>query len=648
MSKTAAEWTEEGDQWDDKGNREEAIKCFDQALSIDPNYGKAWFLKAYSYDKLKKPAEETVELYRKALATGYNEEQTYYNLAVELFKLNKNVEAIEAYEKCLEKNPKKTNAWENLADVYMVLERNEEAIATWYKALELEPSRDRIHPFQGLLLEDVGREDEAMERYNVCLRLNPKNKHAILFKGNLLSKQGKYKEALEVYESIESNPPECAKSYRMGNAYMALGNKEKAMQMYGNVDRMNPSNAMGYCYRGQCYYLLSRKEEALKDLKKAKEFLEQKTSYTPSQIKIMKQTLNSIFETEEAEQRAEIALKQMNKNDTITQKFIQNVKKLQGEKEKVQQQLFSTMDRKQTSQDAENLFEMDRIKQEFEKQLVQIRAEMHQVKSEVREVSVKVEKLANNMEEMKKEIANKMDDFDKKLTAELNKQDVPLDDQKKLKGYFVAFVGTFSSTHVTSQVIDSGQGQIDSDNTTATILSVIASFAPFVGSVLKSGIKSLGDFLQSKEMKTNARKMKNLAPDATKLSQIIGKAAFDILMDKNKQKALIEVTDKDLREKSGSIFAKISNFCAQLNESIDATLYSSLYKTAAERVGHNDANDLIEKWLAGAITPYGPEEQFVEETLNKGKPKTVVDATQTPSSPSKEQPNPQSSCCNIF
>jgi len=165
--------------------------------------------------------------------------------------------------------------------------------------------------------------------------------------------------------------------------------------------------------------------------------------------------------------------------------------------------------------------EIDRLNREFRNELALIKKEMQQLKDTVGD--------------MKEELDNKLDDFAKKFDKELEKKDLSPEERVKVKEYFKAFLETFSSVYVTSQVIDSGQVQLSADSTKATVLSMIVSFTPFIGSTLSSSVKSLGDFLASKEMKTSARKMKRLASDSSALSQLIGSCDHEIVLNPQKQ-----------------------------------------------------------------------------------------------------------------
>jgi SMC interacting uncharacterized protein involved in chromosome segregation len=294
----------------------------------------------------------------------------------------------------------------------------------------------------------------------------------------------------------------------------------------------------------------------------------------PNYINQMKHTLKTVLEAEEVTKQTDVEIKKLDQQNPVVQKFLANIKKLKDKQEEIQVKVVSKLSDNETQQDKNNVQELEQLKKEF----VKMQKEIGQIKGQVNVIDNRVTQMQQNIEEMKEELDSKMDDYNKKLDQALDKQDLTPEDKEKLKGYFKAFVGTFASVHVTSQVIDSGQVQLDSGTKTATILSFIASFTPFIGSGLSDGIKTVGDFLKSQEMIKNARKMKVLAHDSVTVSQLIGKTGYDILTDVKAQKKIINTTDEDLNEISGNLFQKVVQFCEKLNDKIDLYLYTELYK----------------------------------------------------------------------
>jgi len=264
----------------------------------------------------------------------------------------------------------------------------------------------------------------------------------------------------------------------------------------------------------------------------------------------------------------------------------------------------------------------------------------------------KVQELKQSLDPLKVEVDSKMDYFNKKLVSQLKNLEFSPDDQMKVKDYFKAFIGTFSSAFVTSQVIESGQVSLDVGSSAGTLLSTLATFVPFTGNTLSSTsstpstITSIDEFLSTKEMKTNARKMLTLFSDSTHLSTMIGQTACQIVLAATKQREILSVTDKELDQLNENLFQKIIQFCGQMSERIDVFSYTKCYNTAAARLGHIDANDLIQAYFEGKVSLYRPQEEFVDRILN---PQKAQGARPTTVGLSRNGVRvKQAGCCNVF
>jgi len=272
---------------------------------------------------------------------------------------------------------------------------------------------------------------------------------------------------------------------------------------------------------------------------------------------------------------------------------------------------------------------------------------------QVVQIQSKVAELKQDLDTLKVEVDHKMDNFHKKLDTQLNQLDLSPEDQAKVKEYFKAFIGTFSSVFVTSQVIESGQISLDVGTSAGSLLSTLASFVPFAGDTLSSAVTTIDEFLSKKEMKTKARRMLGLCSDSTHLSSMIGKTAYEIVIDPTKRGKILSVTDKELNQRSGNVFQKIRQFCEQMSERVIIFLYTKLYSTASARLGHMDANSLIEIYFKGEISLYGAQEQFVEAILSvqKAPNQKEVSTPSTEGLPNTEANRREAgktSCCSIF
>ena len=99
---TAEAWNNKGAALDDQGKYDDAIKAFDEAIRINPNYADAWYNKGVAFYHQKK----------------YNE-------------------AIQAYDKAIKIDPQFADAWQNKGNALEAQGKDKEAAEALYKAVEI-------------------------------------------------------------------------------------------------------------------------------------------------------------------------------------------------------------------------------------------------------------------------------------------------------------------------------------------------------------------------------------------------------------------------------------------------------------------------------------------------------------------------------
>lgn len=101
----------------DKGDSDTALKRFNQALILDPNFAPAYFGIAYVYsvqDKL----DLAIQNYRKSIEKDPTFSDSYSNLGLALLYSGKPKEALPHLKKALDIDPKNGNAHVNMALYY--------------------------------------------------------------------------------------------------------------------------------------------------------------------------------------------------------------------------------------------------------------------------------------------------------------------------------------------------------------------------------------------------------------------------------------------------------------------------------------------------------------------------------------------------
>lgn len=93
-------------------NFQDAIRCFEQALKLDPTNDLAWGAKALTLDYLKR-YEEALQCYDRALECNPNNAVTWHNRGLTLASLKRLTESVESFGKATEINPRYAKAWYN-------------------------------------------------------------------------------------------------------------------------------------------------------------------------------------------------------------------------------------------------------------------------------------------------------------------------------------------------------------------------------------------------------------------------------------------------------------------------------------------------------------------------------------------------------
>ena len=100
-------WNNLGMAYAKLGNFNKALECFENAISLNPNFHKVW-----------------------------------YNKGLVLAILDRYKEAIKCYDKALEINPNYVSAWVNKGNALVELCKYEEAVECYDKALEIDPNNE--------------------------------------------------------------------------------------------------------------------------------------------------------------------------------------------------------------------------------------------------------------------------------------------------------------------------------------------------------------------------------------------------------------------------------------------------------------------------------------------------------------------------
>jgi tetratricopeptide (TPR) repeat protein len=105
-------WRNKGGALYSLGKYDEAIKCYDKAIEIDPDNPVVWNNKGLALNSLGK-YDEAITSYDKAIEIDPDDADTWNNKGLALNSLGKYDEAITSYDKAIEIDPDDADTWNN-------------------------------------------------------------------------------------------------------------------------------------------------------------------------------------------------------------------------------------------------------------------------------------------------------------------------------------------------------------------------------------------------------------------------------------------------------------------------------------------------------------------------------------------------------
>jgi tetratricopeptide (TPR) repeat protein len=161
LSKDHHWYLNEGRRLDAEGRRRDAIRYYEEAVAISPDFYQAHVNLLGAYGMLG-DADKAGEHYRRAVEINPSIPELHYNWGVFQASLERYTDAEQAFRRALELNPQFADAHQNLGTTLEQLDRRQDAIAHYREALRHDPNQRVAHFHLGRALVDEGRVAEGI------------------------------------------------------------------------------------------------------------------------------------------------------------------------------------------------------------------------------------------------------------------------------------------------------------------------------------------------------------------------------------------------------------------------------------------------------------------------------------------------------
>ncbi len=128
-----------GDVYGRLGDKQAALREFQRAIELKPNYGDAYHNLANTYMELNQP-DKALENYQNALKFNPSLWQSYQNIAAIYFNQKNYDLAIQNMQKAISVNPKNLNLRANLGVVYLIMGEKDQAKEIFTAILSIDPN----------------------------------------------------------------------------------------------------------------------------------------------------------------------------------------------------------------------------------------------------------------------------------------------------------------------------------------------------------------------------------------------------------------------------------------------------------------------------------------------------------------------------
>lgn len=202
-------WCVAGNCFSAHKEHETAIKFFQRAIQVDPDF-------PYSYTLLGHELVLTEEL-DKALS--------YFRTAIL-------------------KSPRHYNAWFGIGTIFSKQERYQLAEIHYTKALQINPKNSVLMVHIGVMQFFLNKVHTALQTLNQAIQLDPKNPLCKFHRGSMYFSIGKYQDALRELEDLKQIvPKESVVYYLIGKIHKKLGNTDLALMHFSWATDLDPKGA---------------------------------------------------------------------------------------------------------------------------------------------------------------------------------------------------------------------------------------------------------------------------------------------------------------------------------------------------------------------------------------------------------------------
>ena len=248
---------------------EEAYKCFNMALSLNPSDVETLINKSIAEDNLGMFDDAVLSL-KSALALEPNNEEVIFSLGILYQRKEKYDYAIGYFRKAIAKDPNYSEAWYELGFCYENTDQLQKALKAYDRFLELEPYSSTGWYNRGIIFLRMEKFERAIDSFELSIAIRDDFASVWFNLGVAFANLNNLNEALTAFgnASLIDEYDETI-WFNLGQVHEDMDNYSEAVICYTKALKLDNEFYEAYLALSYCYHLTGKINSSRKNFKRA-------------------------------------------------------------------------------------------------------------------------------------------------------------------------------------------------------------------------------------------------------------------------------------------------------------------------------------------------------------------------------------------
>ena len=252
------------------GQLDEAVRNYENSISIKPDYSKAHFNLGATLQELGR-LDDAVKSYEKALVIEPNYAEAHNNLGITLKELEQLDTAVKSFKKAIAIKPDYVEAHYSLGTLLQELGQLDEAVKSYEVVLVIRPDFAKIHNNLGVIFNELKQKDAALKSLERAVAIKPDFAEAHNNLGNVFKELNEYDTALKSYKKAIATKPDYAEAHNnLGIALKDLEQLDTAVKSFKKAIAIKPDYFDAHLHLGDTLSMQDQLDASVKSYEKAR------------------------------------------------------------------------------------------------------------------------------------------------------------------------------------------------------------------------------------------------------------------------------------------------------------------------------------------------------------------------------------------